>query len=189
MSNADMTREKVCATLFWSFFKIGAFTFGGGYAMLPLIQRDMIERHGWINEEDMLDIIAIAECTPGPIAINSATFVGYRCAGFWGALCATLGVVLPSFVVILLISGILSAVSHLKVVQYAFMCIRAGVLAMILQALVSLYKKSAKGAMPYAIMALAMGTSLMGVSTPYILIAAALVGIACTMLAKRGNNR
>ena len=88
-------------TLFLTFFKIGAFTFGGGYAMLPLIQREIVEKRKWITNDDILEVVAIAESTPGPIAVNSATFVGYRTGGFSGALLATLGVVLPSFAVIL----------------------------------------------------------------------------------------
>ncbi len=93
--------------LFSTFFKIGAFTFGGGYAMIPLIQREIAEKRKWITEDDILDIIAIAESTPGPIAVNSATFVGYKVAGFWGAFVSTLGVVLPSFVIITVIAYVL----------------------------------------------------------------------------------
>ena len=82
--------------LFLTFLKIGAFTFGGGYAMIPIIQRETVEKHGWVNDDEILEMLAISESTPGPIAINSATFVGYRVAGFWGSLAATCGVVLPS---------------------------------------------------------------------------------------------
>ena len=88
-------KEKL-QTLFITFFKIGLFTFGGGYAMIPLIEYETVERHRWIKSEDILDIFAIAEATPGVIAINTATFVGYKVAGFWGSLLATLGVVIPS---------------------------------------------------------------------------------------------
>ena len=132
------------ASLFFTFMKIGAFTFGGGYAMIPLIQREAAEKKGWISREDILDIVAIAESTPGPIAINSATFVGYRAGGFWGALAATLGVVLPSFLIILAISGVLRQFQELKAVQYAFRGIRAGVLALIIRALVSMYRECPK---------------------------------------------
>ena len=86
---------KTLAAVFTTFLKIGAFTFGGGYAMIPLIQKEAVERRQWITDSDVLDVIAIAESTPGPIAINAATFVGYRVGGLPGALCATLGVVLP----------------------------------------------------------------------------------------------
>ena len=139
--------------LFWTFFKIGAFTFGGGYAMIPLIQREVAEHHHWLTEQDILDIVAIAESTPGPIAINSATFVGYQVCGTFGAFCATVGVVLPSFVVIYAISFVLRQFSELTVVQYAFNGIRAGVLALLLKALLSMYRQSPKGAVAYAVMA------------------------------------
>lgn len=95
--------------LFLTFLKIGAFTFGGGYAMIPLIQKEVVERRKWMTDGDILDIIAIAESTPGPIAINAATFVGYKTAGFWGAVCCTTGVVLPSFLMIAAISLVLQA--------------------------------------------------------------------------------
>ena len=126
--------------LFLTFFKIGAFTFGGGYAMIPLIQREAVERRRWVSDEDILDIIAIAESTPGPIAINAATFVGYKTRGFWGAFCATFGVVLPSFVIITLISFVLQEFESLRAVKYAFFGIRAGVLALILKALWSMFQ-------------------------------------------------
>lgn len=90
--------------LFLTFMKIGAFTFGGGYAMIPLIQREVCDNKQWLNEDDILEVVAIAESTPGPVAINAATFVGSRTAGTLGAVCATLGVVLPSFLIISLIS-------------------------------------------------------------------------------------
>ena len=95
-------KEKIkrILTLLGTFLKIGAFTFGGGYAMIPLIQKEVVEKHKWMTDDDILEIVAIAESTPGPIAINAATFVGYRTAGFFGAFCATVGVVLPSFVII-----------------------------------------------------------------------------------------
>ena len=128
---ADLAKARL---LFWTFFKIGAFTFGGGYAMIPLIQREVAERRHWMEDSDILDIVAIAESTPGPIAINSATFVGYQVCGSFGAFCATLGVVLPSFLVIYAISFVLRQFSHLLVVQYAFNGIRAGVLALLLRA-------------------------------------------------------
>ena len=91
--------------LFLTFLKIGGFTFGGGHAMIPLIQRETVENKKWITDDDILEIIAIAESTPGPVAINAATFVGYRTAGFLGAVCATMGVVLPSFCIILIITS------------------------------------------------------------------------------------
>ena len=102
----DLTKAR---QLFGTFSKIGAFTFGGGYAMIPLIQREVTERRRWLEDRDILDIVAIAESTPGPIAINTATFVGYQVCGTLGAFCATLGVVLPSFLIILLVARFYAA--------------------------------------------------------------------------------
>ena len=112
-----MSKFKKQLILFTTFFKIGLFTFGGGYAMIPLIKREITEKHGWIGDEDILDIIALSESTPGPIAINMATFIGNRIGGVLGAAFATLGVVLPSFIIIFLISVIGKAGKHRPVVH------------------------------------------------------------------------
>ena len=127
--------------LFLTFLKIGAFTFGGGYAMIPLIQHEICERHQWLNKKDLLEIIAVAESTPGPIAINVATFAGYHISGFSGACTATFGIVLPSFLIISLISLMLKEFQDFRAVQYAFIGIRAGVLALILKAFYSMFHK------------------------------------------------
>lgn len=132
------------AKLFITFLKIGAFTFGGGYAMIPLIQRETIETHHWIDDQDLLDMLAIAESTPGVIAVNSATFVGYRVAGFWGALFATIGVILPSFFIILLLAGVIQQFKELQYVNYAFVGVRAGVAVLILNAVLKLSKQCPK---------------------------------------------
>ena len=172
--------------LFLTFFKIGAFTFGGGYAMIPLIQREAVERRRWVSDEDILEIIAIAESTPGPIAINAATFVGYKTRGFWGAFCATFGVVLPSFVIITLISFVLQEFESLRAVKYAFFGIRAGVLALILKALWSMFQKSPRGVVSYAVMALAF--VLMAVLKADVIVVIALcavLGLVSSLLAER----
>ena len=172
--------------LFWTFFKIGAFTFGGGYAMIPLIQREVAEHRRWLTEQDILDIVAIAESTPGPIAINSATFVGYQVCGTFGAFCATVGVVLPSFVVIYAISFVLRQFSELTVGQYAFNGIRAGVLALLLKALLSMYRQSPKGAVSYAVMAGAFVlTAFCGVDAVLVILASAAVGLISSYAMKR----
>ena len=125
--------------LFLTFFEIGLFTFGGGYAMISLI-RDKTLELGWLTEEELLNMIAVSESTPGPIAINSATFVGYRAAGVIGSACATFGVVLPSFVIILAISYVLDQFQQVRAVRYAFNGIRAGVLALLVNALWVLFR-------------------------------------------------
>lgn len=172
-----MSRTR-CKELFITFFKIGAFTFGGGYAMIPLIKREVVEEKKWLREEDMFDIIAIAESTPGPLAINAATFVGKRVVGFLGALCATLGVVLPSFLIIVLLSQLLLQIEHLEIVQNAFMGIRAGVFVLIANAFLSLAGKLKKEIVTYGILVLALAL-IWGfqVSTILVLIVCALLGI------------
>ena len=172
--------------LFKVFFKIGAFTFGGGYAMIPLISREVAENRGWITDDDILEIIAIAESTPGPIAINSATFVGYRVAGFWGAFCATFGVVLPSFVIILIISGVLKQFQHIELVKYAFSGIRAGVLALLIKALWTMYKKCPKDTGSYIVMVGAFITAAFtDVSLIAVIVVCAIFGLLWSRFATR----
>lgn len=130
--------------LFWTFFKIGAFTFGGGYAMLALLEGECVDKHKWLTHEEFLDMAAIAESTPGPVAINGATYVGYKVGGFWGAVQATLGVCLPSFAVIYLISLCFDAFLSLPLVAGAFQGIRVCVVYLILSAGVRLWKELEK---------------------------------------------
>lgn len=172
--------------LFATFFKIGAFTFGGGYAMIPLIQREVSEKRKWITDEEILEIVAIAESTPGPIAINSATFVGYKCCGFWGSFACTLGVVLPSFLIILAISGILELVQDMKAVKYAFMGIRAGVLALIIKALVKMYKACPKGLVSYIVMGLSfILAAIVKIDVIIVVICCAIIGLVSSIVAER----
>lgn len=126
--------------LFFEFFKIGLFTFGGGYAMIAVIERTIVERKKWIDHDEYLDVVAIAESTPGPIAINSATYIGYKVAGVFGSIFATLGVVLPSFVIIFLISLVFDKFLQLQWVKYAFSGIQAGVAYLIASAGIKMFK-------------------------------------------------
>ena len=128
-------------TLFWTFFKIGLFTFGGGYAMIPFIHRYAVEKYKWITDEEFLDIIAIAESTPGPIAINSATYIGHKVKGIKGSFFATLGVVIPSMIIITLIAMFFIQFKENVYVEYAFKGIRIGVSILILNAAIRMYKK------------------------------------------------
>ena len=118
---------KAILELFWIFFKLGLFTFGGGYAMLPHIKEVVVEKKSWLTEDEILEIIAIAESTPGPIAINMATYIGYKQKGFWGSLFATMGVVLPSLIIIFVISLFFENFIQNTIVAYAFTGIKAGV--------------------------------------------------------------
>lgn len=171
-------RNKSLTQLLITFLKIGAFTFGGGYAMIPLIQREVVEEHRWLTQEELLEVVAIAESTPGPIAINAATFVGVRVAGFPGACAATLGVVLPSFAIILALSFVLRQFQQVKAVQYAFRGIRAGVLALILKALFSMYRQCPKSPFAYGVMAAAFAaTAFLGVSSLVVILCCAAAGL------------
>lgn len=185
-----MNKLKKAITLFLAFFKIGAFTFGGGYAMIPLIQHEVTEKHKWITEEDILEVVAIAESTPGPIAINSATFVGYKVCGVLGSTAATLGVVLPSFVIMLCVFYVLDKFQELKPVQYAFMGIRASVLALVTKSVISMYKKCEKTWVSYTVMALVFIVSgivglFVDVNTFYIIFAAAVFGLVTYSIIRR----
>ena len=176
--------------LFASFFRIGAFTFGGGYAMIPLIQTETVEKRGWVSDEDILEIVAIAESTPGPIAINSATFLGYRVAGVAGALCATLGVALPSFVIIVAISYLLREFAQIPVVKYAFEGIRAGVLALIIGSLWKMFKKCPKNAFAYTVVAVAFVlAAFTDINVLLIIAGCAVAGIINAMCRKGGADR
>ncbi len=181
------TADKLLALkLFAIFFKIGAFTFGGGYAMIPIIERETAEKRDWINKDELIDIIAVSESTPGPIAINSATFIGYRTAGLPGSICATLGVVLPSFIIILLISTFLSQFANYKGVIYAFNGIRAGVLALIVKALWSMAQKFPKDIPSIVIALLAfIFAAFTEINILFIIIGCALLGSAVYFFAQR----
>ena len=126
--------------LFMTFFKIGAFTIGGGYAMLPLIQREVVETHEWLTEDEFMDILAIAEATPGPVAINTSTYVGYKMAGVKGSLICTLGTVLPSFTIILLIVTFFWQYRQNPIIEKAFLGIRPAVAALIFSAVYKMGK-------------------------------------------------
>ena len=177
---------KVLWQVFSSFFRIGAFTFGGGYAMIPLIQNEAVEKRHWVTDEDILEVVAIAESTPGPSAINSATFVGYKAAGILGSVCATLGVVLPSFVVILILSFVLQQFQQVQAVQYAFQGIRAGVLALLVKALWTMYKKSPKGWAAYIVMGASFVlTAIFDLNVIFVIIGCAVFGLVTSLWMER----
>lgn len=138
--------------LFWIFARIGLFTFGGGYAMIAIIENLCVEQKHWITHEEMMDMTVIAESTPGPIAINCATYVGYRQRGLWGAIAATLGIVLPSFLVIYIIAYFLDGFLAYPLVAKAFSGIRVGVGVLIVDVGLTMVKKMQKKPQPRIIM-------------------------------------
>lgn len=128
--------------MFLTFFKIGAFTIGGGYAMIPIIQQEIVEKKKWIEEEEFLDIIAISQGSPGPIAINASIFIGYRLKGLKGAITCMLGTALPSFLIILLIAMMFFQYRNNPIIEKVFLGIRPAVVALIASAVYKMYKSS-----------------------------------------------
>ncbi len=135
-----MKKSKLVLSLFFTMLKIGLFTFGGGYAMIVLLENEFVSKKQWLTKEEFLDMLAIAESTPGPIAINSATFIGYKTARFFGAFAATVGVCVPSFIIIYVISLFFDQFLSLTVVECAFKGIQACVVYLILSAGIKMFK-------------------------------------------------
>ena len=183
------TKLKLCLQLFLTFMKIGVVTFGGGYAMIPIIENETSKKKKWIHPDDLIDVIALSESTPGPISICAATFIGYKLAGIAGAFASTFGVVLPSFVIIYLISLFLREFAELRVIRYAFFGIRAGVLALLVKAVVSMFKKSPKNLIAYIIMAASMAAvAFFSVNVIVVLLSAATIGLAATLIARKAGR-
>ncbi len=133
-------KGKTLLTIFLTFLKIGAFTFGGGYAMIAILEDEFVSKKKWLKEESFLDMVAIAESTPGPVAINSATYIGYKCAGVWGAILATIAVCIPSFIIIYIISLFFDKFLNLTYVSYAFKGIQVCVVYLIATAGIKMLK-------------------------------------------------
>ena len=169
---------KLLLQMFLTFAKVGVMTFGGGYAMLPILQREVVENKGWATEEELMDYFAIGQCTPGVIAVNTATFIGQKLNGTFGAIFATLGVVFPSLVIISLLTGVIEAFSHLVWVQNAFGGIRVCVCVLIANAVVKLYKKAVVDIPTFIIFLLvAVGSIFLPVSPVIFVLIAAVAGI------------
>lgn len=189
---------KRIASLFLTMLKIGAFTFGGGYAMIALLENEFVTKRAWLERDEFLDVAAIAESTPGPIAINAATYVGYKQAGFLGSLVATIGICLPSFTVIYLISLFFDAFLSLTVVQYAFLGIRVGVIYLILTAGLRMLRKMKKGVLALVTFSVVFLSTIVltlfsiRVSTVVWILAAGVVGLSAHFareLSKGGQRR
>ena len=176
--------------LFLTFLKIGAFTFGGGYAMLALLEDEFVERKKWIEKQDFLDMIAIAESTPGPVAINSATYIGYKVWGFLGSLLSTLAVVLPSLTIIFIISLFFDRFLAIKWVEYAFRGIQACVIYLILSAGIKTFSSLKKSAFNYIIVFAVISAMVtltvfsVNFSSIYIILICGIIGLAAYFLKK-----
>ena len=170
----------ILADLFITFAKTGAVTFGGGYAMLPILQRNVVDGKGWATEEELLDYYAIGQCTPGIIAVNTATFVGYKIKGIAGGIAATLGVVFPSVVIISIIAAFLKNFAEYAVVQSAFAGIRVCVGVLIVNAVVKLWKGAVKGKVTGAIVVISCVVSIFADVSPVLfVIIAGILGFLC----------
>ncbi|MBR2894962.1 MAG: chromate transporter [Oscillospiraceae bacterium] len=176
--------------LFLTFAKVGVMTFGGGYAMLPILQREVVEGNGWATEEELMDYFALGQCTPGIIAVNTATFVGQKQRGVLGGIFATLGMVFPSLVIISLLAGVIETFSHIALVQHAFGGIRVCVCVLILNAVVKLYQKAVVDKLTLAVFLLvALGAYFTAVSPVVFVVLAAVIGVFVKNLEKRGENK
>ncbi|MEY8394913.1 chromate transporter [Lachnospiraceae bacterium 45-P1] len=164
--------------LFFTFARIGGLTFGGGYAMLPILQREVVDKRGWATEEELMDYYAIGQCTPGVIAVNTATFIGQKTSGIIGGIVATLGVVFPSLVIISVIAAFIQNFADLAIVQNAFAGIRVCVCVLIFNAVVKLWKKSVVDKITLLIfLAIFAGSALTDLSPIVFVILAGVAGI------------
>ena len=176
---------KLLLKMFLAFAKIGAFTFGGGYAMLPMLQREIVEKNKWATEDELLNYFAVGQCTPGIIAVNTATFVGYKEKGISGSIFATLGVIFPSVVIITLISALIQNFLDYRIVQHAMAGIRVCVFVLIMSSVLKLLKKSVKDIPSILIFSAVLLLSVFtDISSPVFVVIAGVVGL----FLKRGGD-
>ena len=183
--------------LFLTFLKVGAFTFGGGYAMIPIIQKEVVEKRKWANNSDILDILAISESTPGPIAVNAATYIGYKVAGFWGSIFATFGLVIPSFVIIYVISYFYKTFMTWHVVQAAFKGLNIGVIILLFLAILKLKKAVPHNLLSAILFILTLGgmltLTLLRITIPSVSLifigTGLVVGLVVSILSKKGDKQ
>jgi chromate transporter len=174
--------------LFLAFARVGVMTFGGGYAMIPILEREIVDRHGWATSEELMDYYAVGQCTPGVIAVNTATFVGYSVAGVPGGIIATLGVVFPSLVIITVIAGILTNFADLPAVRSAFAAIRVCVCVLIFNAVVKLWKKAVPDKATLVLFLLVFLLSVFLDLSPIVFVVlCAVAGIVLTRMGVRGK--
>ena len=175
-------------SLFLSFAKVGVMTFGGGYAMIPILEREIVENRKWASSEELMDYYAVGQCTPGVIAVNTATFIGYKVAGPVGGVAATLGVVFPSVVIICIISGILTNFADIPAVKSAFAAIRVCVCVLIFNAVVKLWKGAVKDKAGLVLFLIVFVLSLFFDISPVVFVLfCALAGLVLTRTGVRGK--
>ena len=174
--------------LFIAFARVGVMTFGGGYAMIPILEREIVDRRGWASSEELMDYYAVGQCTPGVIAVNTATFIGYKVAGPLGGIAATLGVVFPSLVIITVIAGVLTHFADIPAVKSAFAAIRVCVCVLIFNAVLKLWKGAVKDKAALALFLLVFVLSIfLDISPVFYVIFCATAGILLTRWGVRGK--
>ena len=174
--------------LFLAFARVGVMTFGGGYAMIPILEREIVDRQGWASSEELMDYYAVGQCTPGVIAVNTATFIGYKVAGSLGGVVATLGVVFPSLVIITVIAGVLTHFADIPAVKSAFAAIRVCVCVLIFNAVVKLWKAAVPDKPAMVLMLLVFILSVIFQPTPIVFVVfCAAAGILLTKWGLRGK--
>jgi chromate transporter len=180
---------RVYLELIATFFKIGIMTFGGGYAMLPIIQREVVEKKQWATEEEILDYYAIGQCTPGIIAVNTATFIGNKQKGILGGFLATFGLVLPSLIIISIIAAVLTNFAEISAVQHALAGIRVAVVVLVGYSVKKLAKSGVRGAFGWCLFVLTfLVSALFGVSPVLVVALAAVAGILAGILGRGGEK-
>ena len=191
-----MKKIKLLLQLIWTFFKIGLFTFGGGYAMISVISHEVVDKKKYITQEEFSDVVAIAESTPGPIAVNSSTYIGYKVGGIIGAILSSLAVCLPSFIIIFVISLFFDKFMQFELAQKAFKGIQCGVAILIISASVKLFKSVKKNAVSWILIIFAaamlllidLGVFGINISTIYIILLGMVVGIAVYFRPKKKQD-
>ncbi len=175
-----------CIDLFLTFARVGVCTFGGGYAMLPVLQREVVEKRGWATEDELMDYYAIGQCTPGVIAVNVSTFIGYKLHGIPGAVCSTAGMVFPSLVIITAIAAFIRQFAHLEAVKHAFAGIRVAVCALVIQSVWKIAKKGVKDIFTGAILPITfVAVAFFGMSPVLMVVLAAAAGIISGLCKRR----
>lgn len=178
------------STLFFIFLKLGLFTFGGGFVIIPLMHTEMVEKRGWISDDDIMDILTIAESTPGPISINASTFIGYKVRGFWGALVSTAGLVLPSLIIISALAYVYHQIVEIPLINHAFRGILAAVVILIASATLKLGKKVQPTLFNLLLLLAAFVASfIFKVNAIYIILAGAVIGISYYSLLKKEEKQ
>lgn len=175
--------------LFWAFARIGCFTFGGGYAMLPMLQKEIVEKYHWASEEEIMNYFAVGQCTPGVIAVNTATFIGYKQRKIIGGITATLGVIFPSLIIITLIASLLENFSSYPIVQHAFAGIRIVVASLILNVVIKMYHTAVgKDLLCFFIFISSLLIGLLSDLSPiYFIVVAGALGVLSKALERKKN--